>query len=443
MWVTFKLYFKIIVNFPKKKSSLNFVCSLKLSFYVFILIFFKNVLTFYCRHFLYAILSLSIAITPSWTLDNFCFYQRSETGYFCELLSGTHLNRDDEFVILGNHVSPLTDLDVVRVVSSQDFPSNLKFLPSALLQKFPNLKNLELLNVRLETLNRLEYCEKLEKISLDHNMLARISPGIFENCSNLTEISIGSNEINELDDEAFRNLQKLQILSLKNNIIDKVIPKIFDLLPNLKSVDLQSNRINEIPSNSFNNLLKLENIHLEFNNVRKIFSEAFKNLPALIQLNLNDNQIEEIDLKAFHTLDNLDSFYLYNNSISELKSGSFSKMPKLRILRLDSNKITAVQRNFFENFPELQELRTEGNSCVNRNFSPRLEDFLEFFEDCFNNWRENETSTTESSTTETSTNPGNGTSPLTTPETTTPATGSQETALFSLLLALLFVSKIM
>jgi Leucine-rich repeat (LRR) protein len=298
-------------------------------------------------------------------------YHDSEIGYLCELLNANYLNQNDEFIISGQHRSPFTDQNVVKVITSSASPSNLRFIPAAIFQKFTNLQSIDFTNAGVESLDGIENCLKLESIYLNHNAINKLSSGAFEKCENLKSISIESNGLSVIDVDAFKNLSKLQTLALKNNSIAKLIPKTFDLLPELQSISLQSNYIDEIPSSLFDSLPKLETIHLEYNRVKEIYGGAFRNLSDLTNL------------------------YLHNNSISELRTNSFSKMLKTSTLRIDSNNLTAIQESFFENFPNLQSLRAQGNVCIDRDLSPQTdENFLTFFDECFANWNENNGITT-------------------------------------------------
>lgn len=64
---------------------------------------------------------------------------------------------------------------------------------------------------------------------------------------------------------------------------------------------------------------------------------------------------------------------------------------------INDNGLMAIERNFFDHFPNLKKLYSDGNGCVNKNFErfAKIEDILGDFEDCFDNWDRLEGITTE------------------------------------------------
>ncbi|KAM9435163.1 leucine-rich repeat transmembrane protein FLRT2 [Clarias gariepinus] len=130
----------------------------------------------------------------------------------------------------------------------------------------------------------------LKELRLDENRIAEIDEGAFQNVTNLQQLMLDGNL---LEDDAiapgtFKNLAKLKELSLSRNSLTVPPP----LLPSvsLTKLNLQENQINDIPVLVFSELRMLEKLDLSFNPLQTVPQGAFDGLRSLTHLNVRNNQ---------------------------------------------------------------------------------------------------------------------------------------------------------
>jgi Leucine-rich repeat (LRR) protein len=102
----------------------------------------------------------------------------------------------------------------------------------------------------------------------------------------------------------------------------------FKSLSSLVLLSLGDNQISEIEVNSFEKCLNLQKIYLYNNKLIKIHSNVFRSLPSLSYLYLNDNKTKEIEAHAFGNCPKLQTVNLNNNKLSKLELGVFKSLIK-------------------------------------------------------------------------------------------------------------------
>lgn len=172
-----------------------------------------------------------------------------------------------------------------------------------------------------------------QRIVFTGNSISVIDKQIFiKERSNIKMLNLSNNNINSVNEDAFRNLPSLNKLILDKNTIDfrkeekmKFLEKIS---PNLEFLSLSQNLIpfeNEEESKGTkfnnlsirNNLLNLKYLNLDNNFLTEINSNFFCDIPNLVSLNLESNNLKQIDLNV----DCIHSLRLLN-----LKSNRFEKL---------------------------------------------------------------------------------------------------------------------
>ena len=166
-----------------------------------------------------------------------------------------------------------------------------------------------------------------------------------EKLTNLTTLSLGSNNISEVD---LSKNTSLTILYLSDNNLSSI-----DLSNNtaLKSLSLDSNNLSSI---DLGNNTALTTLRLGSNNISEI--DLSKNT-SLTNLNLNNNNISSIDVSTYTALTSLALSYNNINSIdvssntaltslylsdNNLSSIDVSKNTSLTILNLGDNKLSSI-----------------------------------------------------------------------------------------------------
>ncbi|KAJ6635860.1 Leucine-rich repeat-containing protein 15 [Pseudolycoriella hygida] len=287
-----------------------------------------------------------------------CRFYSTDTDYACELSSARFLESTDQFVITGDHLPSFTNRDVTTIHTSTANPSHLRLIPS------------------------------------------NITSATFSSCSNLIEIDVSINRINDVHVNAFGGLNALRQIRLNSNSISTLPPGTFNTVPTVEMIQLHTNNFETIPANVFHDLPSLLTLHLHTNRITRVQSNAFNNLPQLGTIWLNQNLISDIDSDAFISTQGLYQIYLQDNFISRLSSSTFGEStPRLRGIFLANNRIIAIETNFFQRGIRIEVFNIVNNLCASIAFDPTFANIPVLLQLCFRNWEDGTEITTTSSTT--------------------------------------------
>ncbi|XP_070841886.1 toll-like receptor 13 isoform X1 [Chaetodon trifascialis] len=227
---------------------------------------------------------------------------------------------------------------------------------------------------------------KMSKLQLRHNNLSFVSSDLFWLCVNVAELDLTSNQIQDIQQEAFSSLRALRILSLSRNRLP-CVPAAIRNLPALAKLDLSTNMINTLGCNDFANMTRLRELSLYLNSISSLEECLFKDLiqlqvlklqnnhistlngafkkylPNLRQLHLNENYLTALTLGEFKGLQSLQNLSLHENEIQEIENGSFIGLTKLTSLQLQLNNIerAALDKGAFNDLTNLITLELRNN----------------------------------------------------------------------------------
>lgn len=366
-------------------------------------------------------------------------------GYACELDNISYLIQNEVFLIEGEHLSGYNDSAVLVVFTTA---SNMSYIPEEILFKFDNVESLLLSQSRMQSIDgAFEKCGNIQTMTFYRNELTSIQPQAFGTCSELTSLDLSENRITILPRDVFERNTKLESLIFSGNPIKVIEPELFRTLINLKILWLLDLDVAELDFRFYTNLKMLERSGAGSrfpNNITIIRSGTFKSMPALQSLQLiNDNQEPMvIEDGAFEDLPDFNHLVLTGNAIEKLQTKSFINVENLLWFSVENNQITEIERDFFTNFPKLQQFNTIENPCGNKSyyFESGFEvEYLPDFEECFNKYENltTSTSTTSITTSTTTTSTTTSTTAATTATegdtTTTTTQGSSSLASISLI----------
>lgn len=147
-------------------------------------------------------------------------------------ISSTHISSHDN--------SKVTDVSI----------SNCKilFLPNFFGIQFLNLLRFEVLNSNLFSINRDNFfgMSDLTDLMLDFNEIENLSVDTFYDLKSLEFLSMNKNRILRLSDEIFIANSKLKWISFENNLIQKLTTKVFEKNSNLEILNFKKNQLKEI-----------------------------------------------------------------------------------------------------------------------------------------------------------------------------------------------------
>lgn len=143
--------------------------------------------------------------------------------------------------------------------------------------------------------------------------------------------------------ETFRGLHKLEVLDLESNQIRQIDWQAFQDMPYLRVLNLGNNSLGAL---ELRNLVSLENLHINNNKVASLKRIVLRNLPKLSNLRLDRNQIHEIndeDMDGFKESRHIHSLSLVANNLIRIEANAFQNCAHLTTLSLQNNLLTSLQ----------------------------------------------------------------------------------------------------
>ncbi|XP_026725125.1 protein artichoke-like isoform X2 [Trichoplusia ni] len=168
----------------------------------------------------------------------------------------------------------------------------------------------------------------------------------------LETLNLGHNDIHSLDRYLFQHTPHLTRLYLNNNpieILDHVTILALSSATNLEVLDLAKTDIDSIPLDAFRGLTKLQQIDLSDNRFVTVPESLSLVGESLQYLTFNNNPIVELNDDSFVGLTNLIELEVGENDyLDEVKRSTFSPLVNLRVLHLCHNKnLRYISHNAF------------------------------------------------------------------------------------------------
>uniref|UniRef100_T1K5B2 LRRCT domain-containing protein n=1 Tax=Tetranychus urticae TaxID=32264 RepID=T1K5B2_TETUR len=218
------------------------------------------------------------------------------------------------------------------------------------------------------------------------NNITTIAKNAFSSTTRLKNLNLAYNQLVELTQEVFKDLQGLDRLDLSHNgiktieRIDTINSGTFPTMNALLELYLDSNKIKSLEPGSLANALQqltsLSYLDLSNNNITHLEAKQFGSLPVVFELYLQSNKINQIDNGAFEGLLQLIKLNLSNNDLKLLEPGVFKTLVSVRTLDLSFNKLNKLENKthgILEDLLSLENLNASHNliSFVNDRTFPR------------------------------------------------------------------------
>ncbi|XP_048343986.1 osteomodulin [Sphaerodactylus townsendi] len=234
--------------------------------------------------------------------------------------------------------------------------NNIKsiMIDSGIFAKLSNLVELHLEHNLLEEIP-FPLPRGLERLILGFNKISRISAQALKGLENVTMLDLCNNNLidSEIKGKHFSSMQSLMQLNLCSNKLQYMPPE----LPfSLMYLALENNSISFIPNNYFQELPKLIALRMSYNNLHEVPYNVF-NLTNLVELNLGHNKLQQI----FYIPRSLQHIYLEDNDMEVINitlmcpSMNPLSLNHLTYIRVDQNKLTApISTYAFFCFPHIR-----------------------------------------------------------------------------------------
>ncbi|CAM3871729.1 Leucine-rich repeat-containing protein 40 [Pseudomonas reidholzensis] len=221
------------------------------------------------------------------------------------------------------------------------------------LQRFANLRTLQLGGNQLTALTGLERFTGLTRLNLENNRLATVA-GLAQ-LPLLTQLRLNGNRLSELP--GLGQLPQLTVLALEDNRL-AALPGLGQLTL-LTELDLAGNRFATVPA-GLERLIRLQYLGLNGNALTAVPAEIGQ-LAQLTQLNLRGNRLGALP-DALANLTGLVHLHLADNRFTTLPT-LLGSLTELRILNLSANQLSAIPPGL-ERLRNLTELYLGNNQIV-------------------------------------------------------------------------------
>ncbi|GKV49488.1 hypothetical protein SLEP1_g56239 [Rubroshorea leprosula] len=204
-----------------------------------------------------------------------------------------------------------------------------------------NLSELTVLSLFSNNFNRqiptsLANLTQLTSLYLSNNQFSGPIPTSLANLTQLTSLDLSNNQFSGPIPAFIGNLRQLTSLNLYSNNLGRQIPSSLANLTQLTSLDLFNNQFSGPIPASISNLRQLTGLHLDANNLSGQIPSSLANLTQLSYLSLSYNLLNTLPPWLF-TLPFLESLYLNHNQLQV--PNMFSALQNLEILDLSHNNL--------------------------------------------------------------------------------------------------------
>lgn len=138
--------------------------------------------------------------------------------------------------------------------------------------------------------------------------------------------------------------------------------------PNLKAFRATNVEIKYIKRENFANMRNLSLLNLSVNKILQLPENVFIDLPELDFLSIHTNKIRELPESILSHSPQLIIFYFGANLVENLPEKFFASNHGLKEFYMRSGKLKTIDVDF-RKFPNLTEVRFEGNICTNSFYS--------------------------------------------------------------------------
>lgn len=283
------------------------------------------------------------------------------------VLSENELSDLDIGTTLGQNLQNLYSLDLSSCNLSG--PLDEKTFSNA-----TNLKVLSLSSNRLSSHDlsvALSPLKRLTNLSLRNCSLSRLPRNTFENLSQLKELDVSWNPLNNVFVELLQPLTNLEYLNMGYSKLSRLSQDTFTKTTNLKRLILSGNKLGELETGLFKDLKHLEVLEIENCGLEKAMDEDLfydKTYGDLQELKMAGNPLKITEgslipaqLAKMRVLD------LSNCSISYLPDESFETARNLTRLLLSNNKLNSEfmsSTRFLQALPSLEYLDLSSNQLT-------------------------------------------------------------------------------
>lgn len=245
-------------------------------------------------------------------------FQKSIKGISENSLSG--LKKLQKLELFDNDVSTipgnlLRNLPVERVYFIN---SGIKILGSELFTQATNVKAIYIRKNAIKNIPRNVFSDSnIEELYLEHNRIETIEDGAFTNMDSLTRLSLAGNKLKDfkLLNLFGTNSFELDRLWLSKNQLKKVSKYMFSDFTKMKYLFLEMNQIEIIEDGAFKNLKNLIGLDLSNNNIWDMSPNIFPPVSDIEVFLIHNNRMTFVKDEVFDMMPKLKFLSIYGNPL--------------------------------------------------------------------------------------------------------------------------------
>lgn len=134
------------------------------------------------------------------------------------------------------------------------------------------------------------------RLDLSGNNIKVVPMEAFQNCTEVREILLDRNVIEQLDKEVFMKLVRLDVLGLAGNQLSHLATDTFEEAQSLRRLVLNDNPLVVPDDGPFLQQEELEELEIARCNLTELTKETFSGLAGLKWLNLAGNEFDEVSI---------------------------------------------------------------------------------------------------------------------------------------------------
>lgn len=228
------------------------------------------------------------------------------------------------------------------------------------LEFLPNLETLTCINKA-----SFKNCESITDLHI-HTNIKYVGEQAFDNCISLTSLTFDyESTLSVIESKAFNYCQKLEELTLPHNVLS-IRSQAFSGCRSLLKLNL-NDKLKFIDENAFDYCLRLQYLDLP-ESIEYIGKYAFYNCTQLENMNIYSN-ISSIERYTFGDCLNLGKFTIHSNTIQKIDDYSFYNCPDISVLDFSSQNITSIGEYAFWNCKSLIDIKFSDNLKIINNYA--------------------------------------------------------------------------
>ncbi|KAI5099183.1 relaxin/insulin-like family peptide receptor 2b precursor, partial [Silurus meridionalis] len=215
--------------------------------------------------------------------------------------------------------------------------------------------------IRVLPENAFSRYTELRRLFLQENCISSVSERAFRGLFKLQKLSLSQNCITLLKHGVFADLHKLNWLILDDNPLKTITVNTFTGLRSLFFLSMVNTSLERLPSSRLCRHMPVLNwLDFEGNYIQRLNYSTLLSCDELTVLSLRANQIKRLPENTFQSLHVLGELDLSSNHIKELPLNIFKALQSLQILNLSQNPLSHIHQSQFDHLTQLQSLGLEG-----------------------------------------------------------------------------------